>query len=132
MAWVARKQGNAAPLPPAESAGPEPQAPRLRQSDVTIEKVATLLATSAPKGLLLVRDEFMGFLAGLNQYNDAGRAFWLEAYGGRPYRVERQKHPEPIVVPRMTVAVSGGTQPEKIAELMQAADDGLSPSRPPA
>jgi hypothetical protein len=55
----------------------------------------------------LVRDEFMGFLAGLNY--DAGLAFWLEAYGSRPYRVEHQKHPEPIVSPRMTVAVSGGT-----------------------
>jgi hypothetical protein len=122
---TARNQGNAAPLPPAESAGPEPQAPRLRQSDVTIEKVATLLATSAPKGLLLVRDELMGWLAGLNQYNDAGRAFWLEAYGGRPYRLERQKHPEPIVVPHNTVAVTGGTQPDKLAEVMRAADDGF-------
>ena len=57
--------------------------------------------------------------------NEAGRAFWIEAHGGRPYRVERQKHPRPIEVPRLAVAVAGGTQPDKLAELMREADDGL-------
>ena len=52
--------------------GPEPQAPRLRQNDVTIERVATLLATAAPKGLLIVRDELAGWITGMNAYNDAG------------------------------------------------------------
>jgi Protein of unknown function (DUF3987) len=121
---TAQKQNAAAPLPP-EPAPPEPQAPRLRQNDVTIEKVATLLATAAPKGLLIVRDEFAGWLAAMTAYNDAGRAFWIEAYGGRPYRVERQKNPEPIDVPRLAVAVYGGTQPEKLASLFADADDGL-------
>ncbi len=35
--------------------------------------------------------ELAGWIAGMNSYNDAGRAFWVEAYGGRPYRVERVK-----------------------------------------
>ena len=48
---TAQKDGAAAPLPP-DPVPPEPQAPRLRQNDVTIEKVATLLASAAPKGLL--------------------------------------------------------------------------------
>ena len=92
---------------------------------MTIESVATLLATAAPKGLLIVRDELAGWIAGMNAYNDAGRAFWVEAYGGRPYRVERQKHPEPIIIPRLAVAVYGGTQPDRLAPLMREADDGL-------
>ena len=121
----AKKSGAAPPLPPAEAVPAEPQAPRLRQSDVTVERVATLLATAAPKGLLVVRDELAGWLLGLTAYNDAGRAFWIEAYGGRPYRVERQKHPEPIVIPRLAVAVTGSTQPEKLAEIFREADDGL-------
>lgn len=121
----AQKEGAPAPLPPIETAGPEPQAPRLRQNDVTIEKVAHLLAATAPKGLLIVRDELAGWIAGMNAYNDAGRAFWIEAYGGRPYRVERVKHPEPIVIPRLAVAAYGGTQPDKLAMLMREADDGL-------
>ena len=89
----AQKRGAVAPLPPVATAGPEPQSPRLRQNDVTIERVATLLATAAPKGLLLVRDELAGWIDGMAAYNPAGRGFWVEAYGGRPYRVERQKHP---------------------------------------
>jgi hypothetical protein len=122
---AAHKAGNPPPMPPAETVAAEPQAPRLRQSDVTIERVATLLATAAPKGLLLVRDELAGFLLGTNVYNDSGRQFWLEAYGGRPYRVERQKHPEPIIIERLAVAVTGGTQPERLAEMFREADDGL-------
>jgi hypothetical protein len=121
----AHKRSAPAPLPPVVKTGPEPQAPRLRQSDVTIERVATLLATAAPKGLVIVRDELAGWIAGMNSYNDAGRAFWVEAYGGRPYRVERVKHPEPIVIPRLAVAVYGGTQPDRLASLMREADDGL-------
>jgi hypothetical protein len=122
---TAQKKATAPPLLPADGAPSEPQAPRLRQNDVTIEKVATLLAGSAPKGLLMVRDELAGWLLGMNAYNDAGRTFWIEAYGGRPYRVERQKNPEPIVVPRLAVAVTGGTQPEKLAALFREPDDGL-------
>ena len=123
---TAQKQNAAPPLPPAEDAVPdEPQAPRLRQTDVTIEKVAALLAGAAPKGLMVVRDELAGWLLGMNAYNDAGRAFWIEAYGGRPYRVERQKLAKPIDVPRLAVAVTGGTQPDKLAALFKDADDGL-------
>lgn len=122
---AAQKSGTPPPLPPEDAAGPEPQSPRLRQNDVTIEKVATLLASAAPKGLLVVRDELAGWLHGMNAYNDSGRAFWIEAYGGRPYRVERVKHPEPIIIPRLAVAVTGGTQPDKLAELFKQADDGL-------
>ena len=103
----------------------EPQAPRLRQNDVTIEKVAELLASAAPKGLLVVRDELAGWIAGMNAYHSGGRAFWIEAYGGRPYRVERKAYPHPLSVPRLAVAVYGGTQPDKLARLMRAGDDGL-------
>ena len=122
---AAQKRGAPAPLPPVRTTGPEPQSPRLRQNDVTIEKVASLLAAAAPKGLLLVRDELAGWIGGMNAYNDAGRSFWIEAYGGRPYRVEHVKHPEPIVIPRLAVAVYGTTQPEKLELLMKGADDGL-------
>jgi hypothetical protein len=121
---TAQKEGTVPPIAP-DPVPPEPQAPRLRQNDVTIEKVATLLASAAPKGVLVYRDEKAGWLASMNQYNDAGRPFWLEAFGGRPYRVERQKHSQPIDVPRLAVAVYGGTQPEKLSALLAEADDGL-------
>lgn len=123
---TAAKMGNAPPLPPLDAEErPEPQMPRLRQNDVTIEKVSLLLSTASPKGLLMVRDELSGFLLGMSAYNDGARPFWIEAYGGRPYRVERVKHPVPIDVPHLAVAWFGGTQPEKLSEVMRDADDGL-------
>lgn len=121
----AQKRGSAIPLPPATTAAPEPQMPRLLQHDVTIEKVAILLATAAPKGLLICRDELVGWIDGMTNYNEAGRAFWIEAYGGRPYSIERQKHADPLKIPRLAVAVYGSTQPDKIAALIRGADDGL-------
>jgi hypothetical protein len=121
----AQKSGRPPPLPPLATIVPEPQSPRLRQHDVTIEKVASLLATAAPKGLMIERDELAGWIQGMGSYNPAGRAFWIEAYGGRPYRVERQKYPEPIEIPRLALSIYGGTQPDKLALLMREADDGL-------
>jgi len=121
----AHKKNSTPPLPPKLTANPEPQAPRLRQNDVTIERVATLLATAAPKGLLVVRDELAGWVDSMNAYTTSGRLFWIEAYGGRPYRVERQKHPDPIIIPRLAVAVCGSTQPDRLVLMMRAADDGL-------
>ena len=122
---TAYKEGTPPPLPPETVAGQKPETPRLRQNDVTVEKIATLLATAAPKGLMVHRDELLGWVAGMDAYHDGGRAFWIEAYGGRPYRVERQKNPEPIEIPRLVVAAFGGTQPAKVAGLLRDADDGL-------
>jgi hypothetical protein len=113
------------PAPVLMTSPPEPQMPRLRQHDVTIEKVAELLARAAPKGLLIVRDELAGWIASMNSFNSGARPFWIEAYGGRPYRVERKTDPDPIVVPQLAVAVYGGTQPDKLARLLREGDDGL-------
>ena len=122
----AAKLGNAAPLPPADiEEPPEPQPPCLRLNDTSIERVALMLAGGSPKGLLMVRDELAGHLLGMNAYNDGGRAFWIEAYGGRPYRVHRVKLTTPIAVPHLAVSWWGGTQPGRLAELMRGADDGL-------
>jgi len=61
------------------------------------EKVAELLARAASKSLLIVRDEPAGWIASMNSFNSGARPFWIEAYGGRPYRVERKTDPDPIV-----------------------------------
>jgi hypothetical protein len=103
----------------------EPIEPVLMMSDTTIERVASLLATATPKGVLLTRDELAGWLLGMNTYNEGGRAFWLEAYGGRRYRVDRQKLSEPIIIPHLAVSWYGGIQPAKVVEVQQGADDGL-------
>jgi Protein of unknown function (DUF3987) len=122
-------QENKKPLPPIPlpvASDIAPEKPRLRQHDVTIEQVGAILATAAPKGVLMVRDEIAGWLTGMDSYNPAGRAFWLEAYGGRPYRVERRKHGgTPIEIERLVVAVYGGSQPERLSEMARGPDDGL-------
>lgn len=117
-----------APIPPRPAdadPGPAPQEPRLKLHDVTIEKVGMLLAAAAPKGLLMVRDELAGFLLGMNVYNDSARSFWLEAWNGNAYRVDRMKNAEPIKIPRLAVSWFGTVQPERLAELMEEPDDGL-------
>jgi hypothetical protein len=125
---AALKEGKSftTPMPTPTVSDIEPERPRLRQNDVTIEQIAALLAIAAPKGVMVVRDELAGWLDGMNAYNPAGRAFWNEAYGGRFYRVERRKHSgNPIDIPRLVVAVYGGTQPDKLVKLLADADDGL-------
>jgi hypothetical protein len=102
-----------------------PAEPRFMESDLTIEKVADVLANAAPKGLLMVRDELAGWLLGMNRFNAGARAFWLEAYGGRPYSLDRIKSNGRIYVPRLAVAWHGGVQPERLTKLLADADDGL-------
>ncbi|WP_240778634.1 DUF3987 domain-containing protein, partial [Salipiger aestuarii] len=87
-------------------------------TDATTEKVAELLAQTW-RGLLMSRDELSGWLASMDRYSGGGdRPFWLEAYGGRSYPVDRKSSPEPIIVDHLTVAVLGGTQPDKLARLL--------------
>lgn len=129
-AWKAEvkaavKDGRTPPSAPKDPIPEEPISPHLTMSDVTVERVAMILARAAPKGVLMTRDELAGFLVGMTAYNDGARAFWIEAYGGRAFRVDRVKHPEPIIVPRLAVAWQGGIQPERLAEVMREADDGL-------
>ena len=121
----ALKAGTAPPPPPSGNVPEEPIAPRLILNDATIERVAQLLARAAPKGVLMSRDEIAGFLLGMNAYNEGARAFWIEAYGGRPYSVDRIKHAEPIRIPRLAVAWFGGIQPARLVQVMREADDGL-------
>src|SRR5215469_461705 len=75
---------------------------------------------------MIVRDELAGWLLGMTAYNPAGREFWIEAYGGQPYRVERRKHgATPIDIDYLVAAACGGTQPDKLAKLIADTDDGL-------
>jgi Protein of unknown function (DUF3987) len=73
----------------------------------------------------MVRDELAGWLLGMNRFNAGARAFWLEAYGGRPYSLYRIKSAGRIYVPRLAVAWHGGVQPSRLTKLLTDADDGL-------
>lgn len=75
------------------------------------------VAASNPKGLLLFRDELSGWWSTFGQLG--GEQFWLKAFGARPHTVYR-KDKEPIHVPRLSVSVLGGSQPDTIRSFVEA------------
>jgi hypothetical protein len=114
------------PMPKPTVSDVAPEMPRLCQHDTTIEQIGMILATAAPKGVVMVRDEVAGWFTGMDAYNPASRAFWIEAYGGRHYKIERRSHSHaPIWIPHLAVAVYGGSQPERLSMLTTGPDDGL-------
>lgn len=126
---AAVKAGNAPPAMPSDAEEPDaPVRPRIRVADVTMEKLAAL-AASLPRGLLVVRDELSGWLGSFDKYGGGGadRAFFIEAYGGRSYTVDRVKNPEPVRIRHLSIGVLGGVQPDKLPILLEGPDDGLVP-----
>lgn len=112
--------------PDSANPGSEPVMPRLAVSDATVEKLAVIMS-SQPRGTLLARDELAGWLQGMSRYSGGGsdRPFWLEAYGGRAYSVERMGR-DPVYIDRLTLGVLGGIQPDRLRSLLiKSDDDGL-------
>ena len=125
---AAVKNGSPAPELPDNAREPDrPERPRIVVSDATIEAMARILKAQ-PRGLLLMRDELSGWLDFDRYSSGSDRPFWLEAFGGRQYTVDRIKHGgEPLVIPNLSVAVIGGIQPDKMnALLLKGDDDGLA------
>ncbi len=124
---AALKRGEGAPVrPEAANPGPEPFLPRLSIADGTVERLAVIVAKQ-PRGTLLARDELAGWLHGMTRYSSGGsdRPFWLEAYGGRGYTVERMGR-DPVHIDRLSIGVVGGIQPDRLKSLLlKSDDDGL-------
>ena len=118
------------PPPPMPDGADEPSEPVRRRTlvmDATQEALGQILSGN-PQGTLHFRDELAGWLSSFNRYSAGGdREFWLEAYGGRPYTIDRKSAAKgTIMVPFNGVSVCGGIQPAKLAEaLFQSSDDGL-------
>lgn len=123
----ALKDGDEPPDRPDEAnPGPEPFLPRYALADATVERLAVILAEQ-PRGTLLNRDELAGWLLGMTRYAGGGsdRPFWLEAYGGRSFTVERMGRP-PVHVDRLLIGVVGAIQPDRLGTLLlKDDDDGL-------
>ena len=120
------KKGNEPPPMPDEAdAGAAPHIPRLIINDGTVERIGVIVEAQ-PKGALQVRDELSGWLLAMESRNGGSdRAFWLEAYGGRSFAVERISRP-PLTIDRLSIGALGGIQPDKLTELLtKALDDGL-------
>ncbi|WP_439546960.1 YfjI family protein [Sandarakinorhabdus sp.] len=123
---AAIKAGDTHPVRPANcEAGQKPHEPRLIVTDCTIEALAVIIDRQ-PRGPLQCRDEIAGWLEGMSRYSaGSDRPFWLEAWGGRGFTVERIGR-EPLTIDRLTVGVVGSIQPDRLKSLLfKADDDGL-------
>lgn len=122
---LAVKDGLQTPAMPTDAIAPdEPARRRLIVQDGTPEAIASILSAN-DVGTLHFRDELAGWLSSFDRYSPGGREFWLEAYGGRPFVIDR-KGSGSVTVNFNGVSVLGGVQPEKLADtLLSSVDDGL-------
>jgi hypothetical protein len=120
------KEGLAMPdCPPEAEPPPFQDVARVLISDATIEKVARIVATS-PKGVLQERDELAGWFESFTRYSGGSdRPFWLEAYNGGRYSVDRMSEPDGVIVDRLSVGIVGGLQPDRLELITRDGDDGL-------
>ncbi len=129
---AATANGDTPPMQPVDAVAPPPLSKRrLVSTDPTVAKAERMSAAN-PRGLLLERDELAGWLGGMDRFGSGGsssdRAFWLQAYGGRPWSPDRVKDgDDEIFVPHLTWAIMGGIQPDRLATLLLGGDDdGMS------
>jgi hypothetical protein len=99
-------------------------APRLYVNDSTIERLAALIE-ARPNGMTFIADELARLFLNMQRYsNGSDREFWLEAWDGKSFTVERKGSP-PISVPHLLVGVIGGFQPDKLARSFEGDADGI-------
>jgi hypothetical protein len=128
--WKARVQeaveaGTPPPAMPADAEIPEPfVVPRLHISNSTIEKIAVLLQ-ARPQGVVLICDELAGLFLNLARYSGGtDREFWLEAWNGKRYVVERMGR-SAVDIDHLLVGMTGGFQPDKLARSFEGDADGI-------
>lgn len=110
---------------------PTPERQRYQTQDSTVEKIGELLASN-PRGILIYRDELIGWLRSMDKSGHEGaRAFYLEAWNGTgAYTFDRIGRGT-IDIEAACVSVLGGIQPGPLRAYLQqataggAGDDGL-------
>jgi hypothetical protein len=115
------------------AAGGDPDAfrqppPRYTAYDTTTEKLGVILSNQ-DRGILIKRDELVGWIGQMEKYatgrgSFADRAFWLKAYDGGPFTVDRISRGD-VRISNLSVSIIGGAQPQRLAELHGLISDGL-------
>ena len=120
------RAAKAEPIMPREAIDPGPFiAPRLHVSNATIERLAQLLEVQ-PQGALLLSDELALLFLNMSRYSGGqDNEFWLEAWNGGHYTVERMSRPA-ISIDHLLVGVVGGMQPDKLARSFKGDLDGMT------
>lgn len=108
----------------------EPALKRYKVSDTTVEKMQEILSQN-PGGVLVFRDELMGFLETWEKKgHESDRSFYLEAWNGdKPYTIDRIGRGT-VHASNICVSILGTTQPDKIGAYLHKAiskmdNDGL-------
>jgi hypothetical protein len=119
------KNGSTTPPKPLEAELPaEFVEPRLYTTDITVERMAVLLQ-ARPQGLLLLIDELAAWLHNMRRYTGGDNTqFWLMAWDGKPYKVDRMSRPS-VKLDGLLVSVVGGLQPDKL-HIFSQTQDGFS------
>jgi len=113
----ARKHGDLPPKKPER-----PILERVTVNDATAEALVPILKDN-PRGVVLVRDELIGWVQAMNQYREGGKGadqqFWLSAWSGSPVTVDRKTtHAQgPLRVRHPYICVVGGLVPDKLPTL---------------
>jgi len=112
-----------------KSGQPMPQCPRLRVEDITME-AAQEVCRYSPDGIMCLQDELSGWFGGIEKYSGGkggakDRSFWLTAFGGGQYAVNRVGRGS-YIIDNLSVTILGGVQPDPIRRIVsEATDDGL-------
>ena len=104
---------------------------RYRTEDGTVAKIGELLKQN-PDGILIHRDELIGWLKSLDRYGHEGdRAFYLESWNGTgSFTVDRIERGT-LHIPALCLSILGGIQPGPLSTYVYQAvsggcgDDGL-------
>jgi hypothetical protein len=109
--------------PPEADPGPCPTVPKLYTNDPTPESMIQILADQ-PRGTCLMRDEFSGWLLGMDKYRNgrSERAQWLESYDGGSLTSDRIGSGRKTVA-RMTCSVVGTIQPQPLHKAIANSDE---------
>jgi Protein of unknown function (DUF3987) len=120
----AAQNGTTAPEMPKEAQDPGKFiTPRLFVSDGTIERLGELL-TARPQGIVRMVDELSAMFANMQRYSGGqDNEFWLEAWNGNSYGVERIGRQ--LEIDYLLVGVVGGFQPDKLVKAFAGDDDGM-------
>ena len=104
---------------------------RYKVNDSTVEKLGELLNQN-PNGLLLHRDELVGFLRSLDKEGrEDSRAFFLEAWNGTGDFTSDRIGRGTVRIEAITVSIIGAIQPGPVSDYLRQAvrsgvgDDGL-------
>src|SRR4029078_4499437 len=93
-------------------------------SEATIELQSVLVQARAVVTFLF-SDELASLFLNMGRYsNGSDKEFWLEAWNGHHFVVERMGRP-PVMIDHLLIGMRGGFQPDKLARSFKGDSDGM-------